>query len=82
MGNLGKTRGLPQALGFLCRVLQALLDFDPLMGANEVSQDDGVLARRVKGLVAPTALVIDVLAGDVPLLLIEYFASEDLVGVR
>ena len=52
------------------------------MGADEMSQDHGVIARRVKGLVAAAALVVDVFADDLPLLLVEYFASEDLVGIR
>ena len=75
MTNLGEPCGLPQLAGALGRVFQALLHLDPVVGVDELSQDDGVFERRIKCLVAPAALVVDILTDDPPLLLVKCNAA-------
>lgn len=82
MADLGESRGLPQLTGALGRVLQALFDLDPVVGVDELSQDDGIFEGRIERLVAPATLIVDVLPDDPPLLLVEYDAAKDFVRVR
>ena len=81
MGNLSEPCGLPQLAGALCRVFQALLDLYPIVGADELSQHDGVFERRIECLVASAVLIVYVLTDNPPLRIVECRFSENLIRV-
>lgn len=51
------------------------------MRLDDVTKNRGDFKGRNKCLMAATVDVIDILAGDVPILDVEYFIAENLVGV-
>jgi hypothetical protein len=81
LANLGHTCPLPELFGFGCRVLQALLHLDSLVGPDELAQDGRVTPRGIEGLVAAAFDIIHVFANDLPVVLGEGVLPEDPVGM-
>jgi hypothetical protein len=79
--DLLQPRGGKQPLVARGRVLEALLDLDPLVGLDDDAERLGLADGADKGLVAAALVVKDVLADGLPLVEAEGVAAEDLVGV-
>jgi hypothetical protein len=81
IADLGKSSQGPQPSTFLGRIFETLLDLNAFVAANELSQDDGVLERRVEGFMASTLLVIYVLTNHLPVMLVKDVISKDRIGL-
>lgn len=80
--RLGQAGLLPQLVGAVARVLEALLDLDALVRPDDGPEHRRVADGRDKGLVAAAVAVVDVLADHVPLFDVEDLLAQDGVGVR
>lgn len=63
------------------RVLQTLLDLDPVVASDDGTQSLGVVNGRIEGAMPAALIVVDVLADDFPVIRIEFFRTDDFVGV-
>jgi hypothetical protein len=79
--SLSHAGSAPEPLGFSGRVLQALLDLDPLVGSNQLAHDKCVTNRRVESLVSATLTVEHIFTDDPPVSQCEGVMPEYLVGV-
>jgi hypothetical protein len=75
------TRLGPQFLHAILGVLQALLNVDPFMGLDGLTQNGHIEDRGVEGLMTSTLLVIDVLADDLPIVEAESLRAKNLIRV-
>jgi hypothetical protein len=81
LANLGHACPLPKLFGLGCRVLQALLHLDSLVGTDELAQHGRVTPRGIEGLVAAPFGIVHILTNDLPVVLDKGVLPQDPVGM-